>query len=71
VEKLVLSAMSGVRLAHAPQVPAAIPVKPGCSYFAIEPRGPLYERMLQGQTLSLYVPSGIPDLQLELFALNG
>jgi len=71
VEKLVLSAMSGVRLAHAPQVPAAIPVKPGCTYFAIEPRGPLYERMVQGQTLSLYVPSGMPDLQLELFALNG
>jgi type VI secretion system protein ImpJ len=71
VDKLVLSAMSGVRLAHAPQVPAAIPVKPGCSYFAIEPRGPLYERMLQGQTLSLYVPAGLPDLQLELLALNG
>jgi type VI secretion system protein ImpJ len=71
VEKLVLSAMSGVRLAHAPRVPAAIPVKPNCSYFAIEPRGPLYERMVQGQTLSLYVPSGMPDLQLELFALNG
>jgi type VI secretion system protein ImpJ len=70
VEKLVLSAMAGIRLTHAPQVPAAIPVKPGCYYFAIEPRGPLYERMLQSQTITLYVPSGIPDLQLELFALN-
>ena len=28
VEKLVLSAMPGVRLAHAPQVPAAVPVRP-------------------------------------------
>ena len=70
VEKLVLSAMSGVRITHAPQVPAAIPVRPGAYYFAVEARGPLYERMLAAQTITIYVPSGIADLQLELFALN-
>jgi type VI secretion system protein ImpJ len=70
VDKLVLSAMGGVRLTHAAQVPAAIPVRPGAYYFAIDPRGPLYERMLQAQSVSIYVPAGIPDLQLELFALN-
>ncbi len=70
VEKLVLSAMSGVRLTHAAQVPAAIPVRPGSYYFALEPRGSLYERMLQAQTIALYIPAGIADLQLELFALN-
>jgi type VI secretion system protein ImpJ len=70
VDKLVLSAMGGVRLAHAPQVPAAIPVRPGAHYFALEPRGSLYERMLQAQAMAVYVPSGISDLQLELFALN-
>jgi type VI secretion system protein ImpJ len=71
VEKLVLSAMSGVQLTHAPQVPAAIPVRSGAYYFAVEPRGPLYERMLQAQTISIYVPGGVQDLRLELFALNG
>lgn len=70
VEKLVLSAMSGVRLTHAPQVPAAIPVRPGAYYFAIEARGALYERMLASKTITLYAPAGIPDLRLELFALN-
>jgi type VI secretion system protein ImpJ len=70
VEKLVLSAMSGVRLTHAPQVPAAIPVRPGAYYFAVEARGPLYERMLASQTMTIYVPAGIADLRLELFALN-
>lgn len=70
VEKLVLAATQGVRLTHAPQVPAAVPVRPGALYFGLEPRGPLYERMLQSQTLALYAPSGLPDLQLELFALN-
>jgi type VI secretion system protein ImpJ len=70
VEKLVLSAMGGVKLSHVPQVPAAIPVRPGNYYFALDSRGPLYDRMLQGQTITIYVPSGIPDLRLELFALN-
>jgi type VI secretion system protein ImpJ len=69
-EKLVLSAMSGVKLTHAAQVPAAIPVRPGSYYFALEPRGQLYERMLQAQSIAIYVPAGTPDLHMELFALN-
>ena len=71
VEKMVLSAVAGVRLTHAPQVPVALPVRPGHYYFALEPRGALYERMLQSRALTVYAPSGLPDLHLELFALNG
>jgi type VI secretion system protein ImpJ len=70
VDKLVLSAMAGVRLSHTPQVPAAVPVRPGTHYFQLEARGPLYERMLQSQAVTVYVPSGIEDVRLELFALN-
>lgn len=70
VEKLVLSAMSGIRLTHAPQVPAAIPVRPGAYYFALDGRSSLFERMLQAKTIALYTPSGIADLEVELFALN-
>ncbi|TDP88226.1 type VI secretion system protein ImpJ [Aquabacterium commune] len=70
VDKLVLSAMPGVRLVHAPQVPAAVPVRPGSYYFSLEPRGSLYERMLQAQALTLYAPTGIQDLRLELVAVN-
>lgn len=70
VEKCVLSALPGVKLTHAAQVPGAIPVRPGCQYFAIEPRGPLYERMLKSQSLMIYVPSGLRELKLELIALS-
>jgi len=70
VEKFVLSALPGVKLAHVAQVPAAIPVRPGSHYFAIEPRGPLYERMLKSQSLMIYVPSGIRELRMELIALT-
>ena len=70
VEKLVLSAMSGIRITHAPQVPSAIPVKPGCIYFSLDASGQLYDRMLKAQSMTIYVPSGIADLEMELFALN-
>jgi type VI secretion system protein ImpJ len=69
VDKLVLSAMPGVRLVYAPQVPAAIPVKAGACYFAVDSKSPLYERMLQAQSVAIYTPEGIGDLNLELIAL--
>jgi type VI secretion system protein ImpJ len=71
VEKFVLSAMPGVRLVHSPQVPAALPVKPDTYYFSVDNKGPLYERMLQAQSLSIYVPSGVANLRLELLAVTG
>lgn len=70
VDKVVLSAMPGVRLQTAPQVPAAVPVRPGTYYFSIEPHGPLYERMLQSQSIMIYVPDGFKDLKLELFGVT-
>jgi type VI secretion system protein ImpJ len=70
VEKFVLSAMPGLRILHAPQVPAAVPVRPDVHYFCIEARGALYERMLGAQSISIYVPSGIRELVLELVAVT-
>lgn len=70
VEKLVLSAMGGIRITHLPQVPAAIPVRPGNYYFELDARSPLYERMLKAQNITIYAPSGIAELELELYALN-
>jgi type VI secretion system protein ImpJ len=69
VEKLVLSAMPGIKLMAAPQVPAAIPVRPGCYYFSVEPHGPIFDRMMQSQSIAIYVPSGFKELKLELMAV--
>jgi type VI secretion system protein ImpJ len=69
VDKFVLSAMPGVKLVHAPQVPAAIPVRPDTYYFVLENKGVLYENMLKAQAISIYVPTGIRDLKLELIAI--
>lgn len=70
VDKLVLSSMPGVPLTYTPQVPPAIPVRPGACYFAIEARGALYDRMLQAQTITIYTPAGIRELKLELIAVT-
>jgi type VI secretion system protein ImpJ len=70
VDKFVLSAMPGVRLQHAPQVPAAIPVRPDTVYFTLEARGQMYERMLKAQSISIYVPIGMNELKLELVAVT-
>jgi type VI secretion system protein ImpJ len=69
VEKIVISALPGIRLTAAAQVPAAVPVRPGSYYFAVEPRGPLYERMLKAQSIVIYVPSSFRELKLELIAV--
>jgi type VI secretion system protein ImpJ len=69
VEKLVLSAISGVRLTHAPQVPAPIPVRPGACYFALDAHGPLYERMLKAKSVMIYAPESYRDLKIEMIAV--
>lgn len=70
VARLVASALPGVELVHLPQVPAAVPVRPNTYYFALQAKSPLYASMLQGQAASVYVPSGIRELSLELFAIT-
>jgi type VI secretion system protein ImpJ len=70
VEKCVLSALPGVRLQYAPQLPSAVPVRPDTAYFILDAKGPMYERMLQAQSISIYVPSGIKALKLELLAVT-
>ncbi|MNU10872.1 hypothetical protein D3C72_2582930 [compost metagenome] len=62
--------MPGVKLSHAPQVPAAIPLRPDTCYFILENKGVLYEQMLKAQSISIYVPAGIRELRLELIAVT-
>lgn len=69
VDKMVSSAMPGVRLMAAPQVPSSIPVRPGCYYFSIEPHGALYDRMIASSAIMIYAPVSFKNLKLELFAI--
>ncbi|GAA5786013.1 type VI secretion protein [Chitiniphilus shinanonensis] len=69
VEKILNSALRGVSLAHAAQTPSAIPVRVGNHYFALEPRGDIFQRMLQSRSVCIYVPQTLASLKIELIAV--
>lgn len=69
VESMVGSALPGVPLAHLPQVPPAIPVRPNTYYFSLSTKSPLYEKALKAERLAVYAPDGIPGLKIELIAV--
>ncbi len=69
VERLVGMALPGVELVHMAQVPAEVPVRPNTYYFSIEAKGALYEEMLKAQAITVYTPTGMKGLRLELFGI--
>ena len=69
VEKILNSALPGARLVHAAQTPAAMPVRVGNHYFAVEPQGQIFERMLKARSICIYVPQTLLELKLELIAV--
>jgi type VI secretion system protein ImpJ len=69
VEKILNSALPGVKLVYAAQTPVAIPVRVGNHYFALEPHGSIFERMLKSRSVCIYVPQALPDMKLELIAV--
>ncbi|AOA58846.1 type VI secretion system baseplate subunit TssK [Acinetobacter larvae] len=72
VEQRVVAALPAIPLHHLMQVPTAIPVRSGVSYFEIENHDELYQRMLDSETLCIYIPAGFQDISVELIAvLNG
>lgn len=70
IERIVVSALPGVALAHMPQVPAAIPVRPDTYYFSISTKGALYENALKSQAIAIYTPDGMRELKIELIAVT-
>lgn len=69
VEKILHSALPGARLMHVLQTPAAMPVRVGNHYFAVEPQGQIFERMLKARSICIYVPQTLLEIKLELIAV--
>ena len=69
VEKILNSALPGVRLIHAAQTPSAIPVRIGNHYFSFDPHGQIFERMQQSRSICIYIPQALADLKIELIAV--
>ena len=69
VDQLFHSALPGVQLTPVTRAPPMLPVRIGTQYFALEPRGPIHERMLQARNICVYVPQSLPPLSFELIAV--
>ncbi|WP_313298713.1 type VI secretion system baseplate subunit TssK [Pseudomonas sp.] len=69
IEVVVNTAMPGATLNHCVRTPNAIPVRLDNQYFAIEPHGRVYERMMSAHAIAFYVPSAFKNLKLELMAV--
>jgi type VI secretion system protein ImpJ len=70
VERILNSALPGVPLVHVPRTPPAVPVRLGNHYFALEPGGSIYERMIQARSVCVYAPQALPRMELELIAVT-
>jgi type VI secretion system protein ImpJ len=66
MESIIGSALPGIPIAHMPQVPPAIPVRPNTYYFSLSTKNPLYEKALEAGVLAVYAPDGIPGLKIDL-----
>jgi type VI secretion system protein ImpJ len=69
VEKVLNSALPGVKLSHANQTPSAIPVRIGNVYFALQPGSAIYDRMKASRSICLYIPYTLQDIKVELIAV--
>jgi type VI secretion system protein ImpJ len=69
VEQIVNSALPGIPLRAMSRLPAAIPVRIESQYFALDGSHPAFKRMIDARACQLYVPSSIPDVALELYAV--
>lgn len=69
VEQRVIAALPAIPIQHLIQVPTAIPVRSGVSYFEIEPNNDLYQRMFDSESICIYIPNGFQDIRIELIAV--
>jgi type VI secretion system protein ImpJ len=66
LERLIRQALPGLGLTYVPNPPSAVPVKLSHHYFLLHKSGPEWEAVMRGRNLAAYVPSEVPDPQLEL-----
>jgi type VI secretion system protein ImpJ len=69
IDHLVKNALPGAPLTYVPSPPSAIPLKLNYQYFSINQSGVAWEAVTRARNLAAYVPSDLPNPQLELIIL--
>jgi type VI secretion system protein ImpJ len=66
IEQLISQALPGLRLSPMGDAPGALPIKLDYQYFAVDRTGSDWDAVRLAGNLAVYVPSEIPDPQMEL-----
>jgi len=69
VAHIMSSALNGIPLKPMQRIPAALPTRVENLYFALDSQHPAFTTMLAAQSCAFYVPSSLPELQLEFYAV--
>lgn len=69
IEQLIRQALPGLKMTHVPVPPRAIPVKLRYQYFNLERSGPVWDAVVRARNFGVYVPSEIPNPDMELIIL--
>lgn len=56
IEMILSSALQGVPVVHVQRPPNRLPIKSGYEYFRIEPSGDFWQRVLEHESLALFMP---------------
>jgi type VI secretion system protein ImpJ len=69
LDRLIRQALPGIGLTHVPNPPSAVPMKVNYQYFLVQKSGPEWEAVVRARNLAVYVPSELPEPQLELVVM--
>jgi len=69
IDHIVKNALAGLTLTYVANPPGAIPIKLNYQYFSINQSGACWEAIQRARNFAAYVPSDLPNPQLELIIL--
>lgn len=69
IEQLIRQALPGLKLAHMPNPPSAIPVKMRYQYFSVNQEGSAWEAIRRARNFAVYLPGEFRNPQLEVLVL--
>ncbi len=67
---LVQLQLPGIPLLRLPQAPRQLPFQEGCSYFALESGGALWQQLLKTGSFALYLPGEFAPLKISFWAVR-
>ena len=70
IELMVASALPGVRPVHTQRPPSQMPVRSGCEYFRLEPRGDYWQAMSEEGSLAVFVPGQFAQTSIALVTVQ-